>query len=67
MHNCKYGRVKPQTNAEFWENKRLGNIERDRKNLSLLKKDGWKVLVVWECWIRNPQSLADRILIFLEK
>jgi DNA mismatch endonuclease (patch repair protein) len=66
MHNCKYGRVKPQTNAEFWQNKRLGNVGRDRKNLSLLKKDGWKVLVVWECWIKNPQSLTNRIIKFLD-
>lgn len=66
MHNCKYGRVKPQTNAEFWQNKRLGNVERDRRNLSLLKKDGWKVLVVWECWIKNPQSLTSRIMKFIE-
>ncbi len=66
MHNCKYGRVKPKTNAKFWQNKRLGNVERDRKNLSLLKKDGWKVLVVWECRIRNTQSLTNRIVKFLE-
>ncbi len=65
MHKCKYGIVKPQTNAEFWQNKRMGNVERDKKNLLLLKKDGWKVLVVWECWTRNPHLLKNRITKFL--
>lgn len=66
MHKCKYGNVKPQTNAEFWQNKRIGNVERDKKNLSLLRKNGWKVLIVWECWIRNPTSLINRIEKFLK-
>ena len=65
MHKCRYGRVKPQTNAEFWHTKRMGNVDRDRKILSSLKKDGWRVLVVWECWIREPKTLEKRIAKFL--
>lgn len=67
MHRCKYGKVKPQTNTEFWQNKRIGNVERDKKNLAVLKEDGWKVLVVWECWTRNPAALRNRISKFLEE
>lgn len=67
VHKCKYGSVKPQTNAEFWQNKRMGNVERDRRNLSLLKKDGWKVLVVWECQIRKLRMLEEKISRFLER
>lgn len=67
MHSCRYGKVKPQTNADFWQNKRMGNVKRDRKILSLLKKDGWKVLVVWECWIKKPNELYKRISEFLNK
>jgi DNA mismatch endonuclease, patch repair protein len=47
MHDCPYGRVTPKTNAEFWQAKRLSNVERDRRNLAALKKEGWKVLEVW--------------------
>ena len=67
MHNCKYGRVKPQTNAAFWQNKRLGNVSRDKKNLSLLKLDGWDILVVWECWVKKPDALEKRIRNFLHQ
>lgn len=67
MHKCKYGRVTPKTNAEFWQNKRSGNVERDRKNLALLRKDGWQVFVVWECWLRKPELLKKRVVDFLDK
>ena len=29
------------------------NKERDKKNLSLLKKMGWKVIIFWECQLKN--------------
>ena len=66
MHNCKYGRVKPRTNARFWQDKRAGNRERDRRNKYGLKKQGWSILVVWECWIRKPDKLREKLVDFLE-
>lgn len=65
MHTCKYGMVKPRTNAEFWENKRLGNVKRDRKNIRELKKNGWQVLIVWECWTKNLPLLRKKLSTFL--
>ena len=53
MHRCRYGRVKPKANAEFWQEKREGNVARDRRNLKALRADGWQVLVIWECWVRD--------------
>lgn len=65
MHKCRYGSVMPLTNSEFWRNKRLSNVERDRRNLRQLKRKGWKVLVVWECETRNFPRLAKRLENFL--
>jgi|SRR6185436_720652 len=65
MHDCPYGRVKPKTNAEFWETKRMSNVERDRRNARALAREGWRVLVIWECRIRRPEGLAKRVLRFL--
>lgn len=48
MHNCKKSTY-PKSNVAFWKNKLMTNIKRDKDNLSLLKKDGWKVRVLWEC------------------
>jgi len=65
MHDCPYGRVKPATNAEFWQNKRQSNKGRDRRNVELLKKDGWQVLIVWECQTKNPNALEKTLIDFL--
>ena len=66
MHRCRYGRVRPRTRAKFWDRKREGNAARDKSNLRKLRKDGWKVLVVWECQTRDLGKLTDRIRGFLE-
>ncbi|TAK11269.1 MAG: DNA mismatch endonuclease Vsr [Anaerolineae bacterium] len=66
MHKCRYGKVKPITRADFWEQKRLGNVQRDRANLAELKKLGWHVLVVWECWTKDPVKLRTRLAKFLQ-
>lgn len=68
MHRCRYGRVVPKTNTEFWQNKRQGNVKRDQRNLKQLRQDGWQVLVLWECWTRDAeQKLVPRLQQFLEK
>jgi DNA mismatch endonuclease, patch repair protein len=68
MHKCKYGKVKPATNATFWENKRSGNRERDKRNIKALKKLGWDVLVIWECELKkSPEKTEKKIINFLRK
>jgi len=67
MHRCRYGSVIPRTNAEFWQNKREANVQRDRRNAVALRKAGWDVLIVWECWtkptrINRLPTLLDSLL-----
>ena len=64
MHRCRYGRVVPKTNTEFWQTKRTGNVARDRKNARRLRNAGWKILVIWECWTREPE---EKVIPRLEK
>jgi len=66
-HNgCKYF-VMPKSNVEYWKPKIERNIARDKENIALLKKQGWNVIVLWECELRNNRkdstlnNLADRI------
>lgn len=53
----------PKTNTDFWEQKISGNVARDRAAIEELRKDGWRVLVVWECETRKAalQQLIDEI------
>lgn len=64
-HRCRYGRVKPATHADFWQHKRSETVLRDRKNLRALRRLGWRILIVWECWLREPLELEERIKAFL--
>lgn len=66
MHNCKYGRVAPATNAEFWQTKRLSNVKRDRRNLIALEREGWRVMVIWECETRDSERLRNKLVRFLK-
>lgn len=65
IHNCRYGKVIPQTRKNFWQTKRLGNVDRDRRNLKILRSSGWQVLVVWECHTRNLPKLTAALQKFL--
>ena len=64
MHKCKYGKVTPKTNQSFWEQKRLGNVARDKQNQRRLRK-GWSVLTVWECETRDLERLFKKLRKFL--
>lgn len=55
MHNCRYGQVKPATNTDFWQKKRLSNVERDTRNFSALEEAGWEVLTIWECQTKRSE------------
>ena len=46
----------PKTRKQFWKNKLEANYYRDAQNLEALEDLGWRVLVVWECSIRNRTS-----------
>lgn len=60
-HRCKYGSVVPATRADFWANKRAGNVARDRRNAAALRKLGWHVLVLWECEVRTGEAVPARL------
>ena len=45
---CKRGTT-PKANAEYWLAKFQRNVERDEAAYQMLKENGWRVFVVWEC------------------
>lgn len=46
----------PKTRTEFWLTKINGNIERDCRQVAELNGAGWRVLIIWECAIKNKSS-----------
>lgn len=62
--NCAKVRI-PETNREYWVDKIERNSERDKRNLSLLQESGWQAETVWECQLKDLESLKTRIIDFL--
>lgn len=56
---------RPTSNEQFWNKKLDKTIERDRKNQTELKKLEWRVLVIWSCEVRNPDTLKHKLITFL--
>jgi DNA mismatch endonuclease (patch repair protein) len=63
-HTCKRGTL-PETNYEFWAKKIGGNVERDKITVAKLQKQGWKVIIIWQCEIKNEKLCAERLQILI--
>jgi DNA mismatch endonuclease (patch repair protein) len=53
--DCKAAHI-PESNREYWENKIERNRKRDVRKNRLLKAEGWRVIVVWECKLGRKES-----------
>ena len=64
-HDCREGLRKPKSNLGYWLPKLERNRQRDQLHLSELKRQGWDVLVLWECDVADPDALAKKLALFL--
>jgi len=60
-HDCRFFKL-PGTRTEWWAAKLEQNRSRDRKNVGQLRDAGWRVLIVWECAMRDPGSIPPDTL-----
>ncbi len=54
--NCRLAKI-PETNTAFWIAKIEANKARDIEVRRRLLVDGWRVLTVWTCSLRNTEKL----------
>lgn len=66
QHDCPAA-ARPASRIEYWDKKLDGNVIRDKRNSRLLRSLGWRILVIWECQIKNRSRLASRLNRFLRK
>jgi DNA mismatch endonuclease (patch repair protein) len=67
VHGCFWHRhpgcrcaTTPGTRTAWWLAKFARNVARDTAVRSALRAAGWRVVVVWECELRDPARLATR-------
>ena len=64
--NCKAAKL-PKTNLQTWRKKILDNISRDEKNILKLKKEGWKVIIIWQCEIKSKNNREKRLELLISE
>ena len=52
--DCKYY-VVPKTRTEWWLNKINSNIANDKKVAKILKQEGWKIITLWGCQLKQDK------------
>jgi len=61
---CKFY-VVPKTRTEFWLNKIQKNISNDILNHNKLEQEGYTVIIIWECEVKNKsifENLVQKII-----
>lgn len=62
---CALARL-PKSRLDFWGPKLESNALRDRRNKRALARQGWKVLTVWECELKNMNRVIGMARRFLD-
>lgn len=60
---CKRARI-PENNEDYWLQKLNKNKIRDVQNKILLENNGWHVLIIWECELKNMELMQKRLINF---
>lgn len=55
----------PKSRMDYWGPKLARNIARDAANLTALAQQGWDVLTIWECQVKDTAALQEGLTAFL--
>lgn len=58
--NCRRATI-PKANTDFWATKFASNRRRDARAIWGLRRQGFRVVIVWECKIRDPVLLRSAL------
>lgn len=56
----------PKVNLKYWKKKLERNVKKQKDDIRLLRKRGWKVLIVWECETKKEKLLNKKVQKFLK-
>ncbi len=61
-HGCPRCFRLPKTNSEFWMEKIASNRARDRRSARELRRQGWRVVRIWEHALRlSPTTVVNKL------
>lgn len=59
-HGCSKGQP-PKSKLDYWQPKLDANVSRDRLNVEKLEQLGWRVMVIWQCELKDIEALGKRL------
>ncbi|MHC4104607.1 MAG: very short patch repair endonuclease [Planctomycetota bacterium] len=65
-HGCPKCGHYPKTRRSFWKTKILRNRERDKKNRQKLRRNGIKVVSIWEHSLHNQRGINSKIKMLIQ-
>jgi len=63
---CKYA-YSPKTRVQFWQKKFKENMSVHEKATQELDQMGWRVLVIWECELKNLDLVKQKLTLFIQE
>jgi DNA mismatch endonuclease (patch repair protein) len=57
-HNCKQATM-PASNIDYWKAKFARNVARFKEVKRELRRQGWRVLVIWECQAKTDEQVGE--------
>ncbi|MBQ0118506.1 MAG: very short patch repair endonuclease [Bacteroidales bacterium] len=56
--------VMPKSNVAFWQSKIDRKRERDRQNCQILADNGWQVIVIWACELKEDleRTMSETVI-----
>jgi DNA mismatch endonuclease (patch repair protein) len=63
--NCRRGN-KPKTHKKYWNAKIARNVARDTENISVLQSMGWRVIIIWECELKDLDTVLQNFNTFIK-
>jgi len=64
MGGCRRATL-PKSRLDYWLPKFAANKRRDRSVAAKLRARGWRVLVIWECELKDTDRVRGRIARFM--
>lgn len=59
-HGCSHATT-PASSQTYWLPKFRRTVERDKRNQEILRKNGWNVVIVWECETKDLSNLSQQL------
>lgn len=67
VHDCRHGKRTPSSNKEYWQKKLARNVERDKQSQRALLRQGWCLLIIWECQLSNEKKVLHKLKRFMAR